>query len=466
MFKKYWQDTSGNFSTMAVLASLTIIGGVGLSVDYLGLTQASARLQSAADAAAIAAVISGEDDLDAIRLISEDAVQPFELDGFDIQISPELTDGSIITHATAQYTPQIMGIFGFGRQTLRAKAESPLSGVGRLDITLVLDVTGSMDFDGKLDAMKLAVSDFIDDFDASGGDIRVSVVPFSQYVNVGTQYSNQPWIDNSEDGTTFPPVTDIDTEGDVCTGGTVLEVCTRHQDGVSYQGECRRCPGGYTGGVEVTTIVEPLREWDGCVGSRQGNKATEPQYAGSPFPAVYDDGRDGSYRHTQYSCPDALLPLTDDLGVVRTMVNGLNARGDTYMPSGLAWGWRTLDEDIPFGSPIAGQTRQKAIILMTDGHNTISRLGSDKYHYGRSGDNATRDANKITERICDGLASTDILVYTIAYALPDGADSDETRALLNDCATVPDNFFNSGNVDLSETFKAIGRDLSQIRLIN
>lgn len=448
---------------------LTLMGALGLSVDYLGMTQASAQLQSAADGAILAAALSGEDDVARIKLIGDETLATFESDSFDIKTEYEFTDDSIIVRASTNYTPQIMNIFGFGHQRLSAIAEAPRGVGGSLDVTLVLDVTDSMDFDGKLDAMKTAVDNFIDGFEESGSDIRVAVVPFSQYVNVGTQYASQPWIDNSEEGTTFPPVTDTDTDGSVCTGGLVSNPCTRHKDGVAYESTCSSCPGGWTGGVTTTTTVEPLREWDGCVGSRKGNKPTEPQYGGNPFPAVYDDGRDGSYWQTDYACPDPLLPLTADLTTARNMVQALNSSGTTYLPSGLAWGWRTLDDDIPLGDPIAGETRKKALVFMTDGHNTVSRLGADKYHYGEASDtnNVNADANKVTERICDNLKSTDILVYTIAYDLPSDADAVTTKDLLNYCSTTPSNFYDaSGGASLNAAFEAIGLDLAAVRLIN
>ena len=137
------------------------------------------------------------------------------------------------------------------------------------------------------------------------------------------------------------------------------------------------------------------------------------------------------------------------------------------MPSGLAWGWRTLDDDVPFGQPTTGPVRKKALILMTDGFNTISRLGNDKYHHGKQGDNATEDANKETEKLCENIHSENILLYTIAYELPSSADADDTKILLSDCASTPDGFFNAaGGANLNEAFEAIGKDLAEIRLVN
>ena len=178
MLKQFWKNTSGNFSMMMAGSVLALMGGVGLSVDYLGMTQASANLQAAADGAVLAVALSGEDDQQRAIRFGDDVVETFRVGGLNVTNQYEFTENSIIVRASASYTPQIMGVFGFGNRTLSAMAEAPRGGVGKLDITLVLDVTDSMDFDGKLDAMKVAVNNFIDNFEESDGDIRVSVVPF------------------------------------------------------------------------------------------------------------------------------------------------------------------------------------------------------------------------------------------------------------------------------------------------
>jgi len=470
MFKKYLKDTAGNFSTMMAGLFFTLMGGVGLSVDYLGMTDSAANLQSAVDAAVLAAVLADDDDQTAVISFAEETFEVYRLQGQNIKAEYTFTEDSIIISAETVYSPRIMGLLGFGDQKLSTKAEAPFGGIGKLDIALVLDVTDSMSFDGKLAAMQSAVDGFINEFEVSKGDIRVSIVPFSQYVNVGVEHRNETWIDNSEEGTSFPSVTRTYTQGSSCPVPTVQETVTRTRDGVSFETTRNRCPVPRTDGVEVTQTFSPERVWDGCVGSRQGNKPTEPQYGGQPFLAVYDDGNSAApYWSTDYACPDALRPLSDDLAAARTMVDGLSTRGTTYMPSGLAWGWRTLDDDVPFGRPIAGETRKKAIILMTDGHNTVSRLGTDKYHHGKANDSnsVNADANAVTDRICDNLKSTEILVYTIAYELPNGGDANATRTLLSECATTPDSFFDaSGGANLDAAFSAISRDLNKIRLIN
>ncbi len=469
MLKSFIKDRSGNFGLMGAGVILTLIGGIGLSVDYMAMADTSSRLQSAADAALLAAASSGETDVVKLEQIANESLSSLMLQGESAIARYSHTQDRIVIKAEMAYQPRIMNILGFGTQMISVEAAIPSGGVGVLDIALVLDVTESMR-GAKLDQMKVAVNNFITEFENSGGDIRVSVIPFSQYVNVGTQHRNQPWIDNSEEGINFPPVTHTRYFGATCSGGIVQTTCTSTFDGVSSTNTCQQCPGGWVGGMSQDEIVSPDRIWDGCVGSRPGNKSREAFYGGSPFPAVYDDGYKGHpYGSRDYSCPDEILTLTDDYTAIRNKVNVLNATGTTYMPSGLAWGWRTLDGEVPLGVAGTGGDRKKALILMTDGFNTVSRLGSDKYHFGKNADdpNVTRDANQEAEKICQNIASEDILIYTIAYDLPNGADADDTRVLLSECASTPDSFFNAaGGANLNQAFEAIGQDLAKIRLVN
>ena len=65
-------------------------------------------------------------------------------------------------------------------------------------VALVLDVTGSMADDGKMDAMKPAAKALVDQLSAlatTNGDIYISLVPFSKDVMMGSSFKNATWID-------------------------------------------------------------------------------------------------------------------------------------------------------------------------------------------------------------------------------------------------------------------------------
>ena len=49
-------EKSGNFAITTALCLVPILGAIGVSVDYISLNQKTAKLQQAADAAALATV--------------------------------------------------------------------------------------------------------------------------------------------------------------------------------------------------------------------------------------------------------------------------------------------------------------------------------------------------------------------------------------------------------------------------
>ena len=489
MLKKFLKNTSGNFSVMMGASALVLIGGIGLSVDYMAATDYAQQLQAAADGAALAAVLSDEVDESEIRRHSDELFQSLRNQGLTVNSEYVFTDTAITVKAQTTYTPQIMSIFGFGKQNLSVSATVPLNGGGGLDIALVLDVTDSMEENDKIGQMQIAVNGFLNNFQTSTGSnpslssaVRVSVVPFSQYVNVGIHNANAPWIDNSQEGTYFAAVTK-DTIESTCSTGFYNNPCTRLVDGVTVDRMCRSCDGNHVTTTTGSTTIEPLKTWDGCVGSRAGTLNIQSDFNGTPFPAVYDDGSSSGtpYRDTDYACPrDAVLPLTGNIAAAQTLVGDLDTTGTTYMPSGLAWGWRTLDDDVPLGQPVAGNARKKVLILMTDGFNTVSQRGPDpivdndgRYHHGEhdTGDDAgnavvTAEANTVTANLCTNIEDDDIQIFTIAYEFPDGGDANTARALLRNCA-AEDSFFDAADANqLNAAFDAIAKSLKDIRLIN
>src|SRR5262245_11393993 len=71
-------------------------------------------------------------------------------------------------------------------------------GTNRLRVALVLDNTGSMKDDGKMDALKKATNDLLDTLKTAAvnkEDVYVSIVPFSRSINVGKANATANWID-------------------------------------------------------------------------------------------------------------------------------------------------------------------------------------------------------------------------------------------------------------------------------
>jgi len=123
---------------------------------------------------------------------------------------------------------------------------------------------------------------------------------------------------------------------------------------------------------------------------------------------------------------------------MKSLIAGLATSGETYLPSGLLWGWRALTPVAPFTEAASSPDNTTSImIFMTDGFNTLSQ--DDEYHDGHQ----REDGFVVAQDICKNINDDKIDVYTVAYNLPNVDEADDTRRLLKQCAS-----------DLSKNFEA------------
>lgn len=220
----------------------------------------------------------------------------------------------------------------------------------------------------------------------------------------------------------------------------------------------------------------------------------------------------------------AITPLTDvsttaGATSIKTAIDAMAASGATNVPEGMAWGWRTLSSTAPFTEGRAENEKgnDKVLIVLTDGANTYytptslgandlagakstySALGYVKpynsaYSYGRiflgissnvsktdySNANYTKAMNEHFVTLCNNAKAANIIVMTIALDL-DSSNTPEAAqmAALKTCAsdsrfrrdpTDPSKpaklFWNSTGATLSDDFKAIGNELSNLRIVS
>lgn len=197
------RNTGGNVLAIAaasVLPILAVIGGaVDMSRNYMVMT----RLQQACDAG----VLAGRKAVGANRYDASAAAQATKMfnanypksyaGSYDLSFTPSSPDDGITVNgiAKASVPTAIMKIFGYKRQNLTADCAATFK-ITNTDVTMVLDVTGSMGWsisDGaggtttRIEALKKATKNFYDTMASasanSGARIRYSFVPYSQSVN-------------------------------------------------------------------------------------------------------------------------------------------------------------------------------------------------------------------------------------------------------------------------------------------
>lgn len=214
-----------------------------------------------------------------------------------------------------------------------------------------------------------------------------------------------------------------------------------------------------------------------CVSERTGTQAYTDAYTSSS-PVSFNYPAD-SLNRGENPCPSSsILPLSSSKSSLKSLISGLSIGGSTAGQIGAAWGWYTVSPNFsPMWSSSAAAAYDttkvlKAVILMTDGEfNTPYATGVIAANAG-SGSGSTADhvnANATngnpfdqTEKLCDAMKAKGILVYTVGFQV---ADEGDAAQLMQDCATSPSYaYLPASGADLTEAFKAIGRDITRLRI--
>lgn len=391
-FRSIKRDERGNISVITAVLAAVLVSALAVSIDISNGVNNKSRLSDASDAVSLMLAkseLTSDADMKRAAQTYLDSLYP-GTQGARLEILNIIREGDAVTVQLADVSDaEFSGVLN--RNTIQTSASSTAVFSRRsMDIALVLDSTGSMS-GSKMTTLKTAASDMVDTIDGnSDSNVRMSVTPFSNYVNVGVSQRSQNWLQVQPD-----------------VAG---------------------------------------RTWRGCVGSRSTPHNTRAAYNGRRVPVLYDN---------QVSCGVEVQPLTTDFNAVKSTINSLNASGWTYMPSGLSWGFRTLEESAPFAHTAPSDV-EKILVLMTDGENTRAKNGilHDQAGQNDKADNTTRD-------LCNAIKDENITVYTIAYDV----DSSSTRQLLQGCASEISNFYDARNAaDLNQAFSDIANSLNQIRI--
>ncbi|RWC54957.1 MAG: TadE/TadG family protein [Mesorhizobium sp.] len=225
-----------------------------------------------------------------------------------------------------------------------------------------------------------------------------------------------------------------------------------------------------------------------------------------------------------YSCStNPITPLTDvsaatGLTAIKAAIDLMQPDGGTNVPEGMAWGWRVVSSGEPFtqGRPETERGNDKVVIVLTDGANTYYTPSSLNYsdsadsksiyasygylnpgyngtsvgrlfmgtssaigQFDYSNGNYTNALNEQMATLCNNAKAANIMVMTVALDLSTTKTSDQAAiAALKSCssnsrfrkdptdASKPAKlFWNATGATLSNDFKEIGNELSNLRVV-
>ena len=373
-----------------------------------------------------------------------------------------------------------------GIEDLKAPAAATaVEGVADIEVSLVLDISGSMDdpvtssggystSEKKIVALRRAAGKFVDAIllPRYAGNISISLVPYSEQVNAGPDLFEELNTNQMHDFSYCIEFDDADYN--------TLEITPKQTS---------------------TRIYNQMQhfQWNG--GGNDLSETVCPRW---------------SY--------ERIIPLTQNITTLKTAINALQPRAGTAIYMGLKWGLGLLDSGMapavtsliskgkidgsfagrPADFTVPGQavTTQKVIVLMTDGANSNSErimpfaystpnhvafwannnlwyfvnreLGgrnpfglytTQRYASDNSNANQTygplggTNGDVLMQDMCTLAKNKDIIIYAIAVeAGTHGATEMST------CASSPSHFFNVNGDQMDTVFEGIAKQITELRL--
>lgn len=449
---RFARDEDGALSIFSLFMFFMILMAGGVGVDLMMNEMKRTKLQHTLDRAVLAAA-----DLDQTLNPTQVVNDYFAKSGLgdelqDVQVQTGLNFKEVT--ATAESVTDTIFMNLLGVDSLVAPAEGTAEErIGNVEISMVLDISGSMGWNNKISYLRNAGQTFVDTVIKPETEdlISVSVVPYTAHVNAG------PLIYN--------------------------KLTVNHKHNYSHCLE-------FNDAEFNNTVLNTTRTWNQMQHIEWSNS--------SPI----------SYLRNP-SCPsrsyERITSLSQDGNALKSQISQLQARANTSIHLGMKWGASMLDPsyrtivnqliseghvDLEFsGRPADYDDPEtlKTIILMTDGENVQTRRlenwaynsSNEYYHWSRYPvwyylNNYVRSSyhyqfyktkytpsqgDTFLDQTCDAAKANGVVVWSIGFETGSHGSS-----VMRNCASSPAHFFEVEGTEIVDAFQSIARQINQLRL--
>lgn len=339
---RFARDESGVLVVFGVYVFLIMLMVGGIGIDLMRFERDRAKLQSTLDRAVLAAA-----DLDQ-QLTPEAVVADYfdkaGLSQFLTSVTVDEGLGYRIVSGTAVAEIRTHFMHMTGIDTLSAMAASTAEErIGNVEISLVLDVSGSMLDNNRMINLQAASRDFIDDMmeNTEAGKLSISIVPYAMQVSLPADFLAEFNISDEHAYSNCVNFADSDF----------------HSTGISTAQPLER------------TMHFNFHEFD------EGRRDDPPRLVDSLVCDIAGSGRE-------------VLIKQKNADTLKTFITNLHAGGNTSIDLGMKWGTALLDPSLNpvINTMIANGTvpgdfaarphrfddadTLKVVVLMSDGDNT------------------------------------------------------------------------------------------------
>ncbi|WP_349359598.1 TadE/TadG family type IV pilus assembly protein [Stappia sp.] len=531
-FRQFWRDRRGGIVVIFAIVAGLVVLIIGAGVDFLRAHNVKSSLQAAVDATALAANYDSDGLSEAKVKANAEAYFGAIYKGGDVDLDVSVSKGTVTVKATQGVGTMFGGVLG--KETLDVGVQSQtVIGKSTFDVVMVLDNSGSMG-GSKLRTLKTASEDFAETLFAlnDNGDkkdrVKIGLVPFTSFVNIGGDKENEPWMDREglspihwinfetrADGTPDPD----EFESQYFYNGRPSRFTLFKQlNRTPWLGcvESRPVPYDVTDEVpdrrKPATLFVPMfapdepdgqftRGWDrhqndyirdysgGCDKNiwQEARKLGLPlwEYAQERMCKYRNQNRSFGNSYTKgpnYNCRTRpVTDLTINKNAILNDLKRMQANGSTNIHQGVMWGWRMLSPTPPFTSgrvvrPNSDDEHVRIMIVLSDGENfyqgqnSFNRTSIGAYGYGteeRMGngvDDTWEIENAMDQRTA--LACENAKKDGISvYTVAFQINDPDTREMMRRCASSPNMAIDArSNSDLVDAFERFAEEISKLRL--
>lgn len=526
---RYARGTDGNMSIFGMAGAfiMLVYGGIGIDMIYSEVERT--RLQNTLDRAVLAAA-DLEQTIDPTLLV-QDYLTKMNLDSamanVNITVDSGLNFRTVTAEAQRTFDSNFLHLLGF--DTLQssglAAAEERISNV---EISLVLDISGSMGWNEKIENLRTAAIEFVDTVIANddAGLTTISIVPYNATVSLGPTLSQYYTLTDEHTTSNCAIFPDSAFTSRAVSPTEALQRLA-HFDPYTLDENTTVTPDSWCPTGTYGSMIAHSTDRDALVAHIQslsagGNTAIDlgmkwgVALLDPSARPVIDDLIAGGHvvpeaagRPAAYDAPDALkiaVVMTDGMNTTQfdlapEYASGMSEiwidnRGDTD-PTNDRFSHRVRDntatttsEDVFFWSRFEWKTWNERYRQGPDG-GTNARQMSNAEVFARWGTRAF--GNKFFRRpYHDGWVSynqyynayysyvpivsgeqADARLSTICSQARDadvtvfaiGFEApDQGQAAMRDCASSPSHYFPVEGLEISDAFQAIARTINQLRL--
>ncbi|EAQ01944.1 hypothetical protein OB2597_00965 [Pseudooceanicola batsensis HTCC2597] len=438
----------GVMLALVMFMLLTMMTVAGIGVDVMRTEMERTRIQQVIDASTLAAAHK-DNALDPKQVVLDyfdKAALASYISADDILVGGGETSTAVEVNLTAQVKTPFIRHLGNESFNVPARGRAEQA-YGNSEVSLVLDISGSMDDNRRMSRLHRAANEFVDTVltPDSVDRVSVSLIPYTGDVNVGWDIFSR------------------------------MNVRQLHDYSYCVQ---------FTPDDFSTTAIDP----------------EDAYIQGQHFSHV-------DARFNYISCPtqsyETVTPFSQNNAALEAQINRLTGRERTSIHIGIKWGAAMLDEafrplvnDLVDNSIVDEAFRDrpapftsntlKVIVVMTDGMNTetkrIKEFAYDtpdmRAHWARHAmddwdndvDGSVEDhlfdtyydtaiGNALLQNICNAAKANGIIIYSIGFEINNDAAQE-----MEDCASSPSHFYRVEGVQISEAFSSIAQQLKQLRL--